>query len=227
MYAVAPPDGLPDLWTHRVSGAGVDRGLTFRCRWMEVGAAESCLAGDQGAYLPHALDVLAAARAWAAPKSGAVGAVITIREGRRTDHEALLALWTGLGDYHRSIERIRPLRWALRPTETRLRLLQETWSDPSRRGVFVAEGEDGLVGFVRVSLSEKGPCPAAIDTLFVTGPRRGQRIGTRLLERALTWCRERGAAEVSVEFIAPNEPARAFYERAGFQPLLVTHVRRL
>lgn len=51
VFHLQAPAGLPDAWEHIVSDGEDDKGLRFRCRWMEVSAAARILAGDQGLYL--------------------------------------------------------------------------------------------------------------------------------------------------------------------------------
>jgi len=150
-----------------------------------------------------------------------------VREATPGDTDTLLSLWTALVDYHKSIERVRPTRWLGSVGETLRPLLEQVWAAPDRHTIFVAEIVGDVVGFVRVSLTEDRPCPARIDTLFVAEGFRGRRVGTRLLDCAYAWCRQRRAEEVAVAFIAPNDLAREFYDRAGFQPLLATYIRRL
>jgi 8-oxo-dGTP diphosphatase len=43
---------LPDTWEHRVLGRGEDRGMCFRCFWMDMQTAARVLVGGQGLYLP-------------------------------------------------------------------------------------------------------------------------------------------------------------------------------
>lgn len=150
-----------------------------------------------------------------------------VREATPGDTDTLLSLWTALVNYHKSIERVRPARWLGPVGETLRPLLAQVWAAPDRHAIFVAEIAGDVVGFVRVSLTDDGPCPAHIDTLFVVEGCRGRRVGTRLLDCAFAWCRQRRAEEVAVEFIAPNDLAREFYDHAGFQPLLTTYIRRL
>ena len=62
-----------------------------------------------------------------------------------------------------------------------------------------------------------------IAGLAVVKDRRGQGIGTRLLEAALAYGREHGYDRVRLEVIGTNTSAIQLYERLGFQPYL--HIR--
>ena len=41
-------DTLPDSWTHKVSGGGLDDGVTFHCYWLPLEGAEAKLSGSMG-----------------------------------------------------------------------------------------------------------------------------------------------------------------------------------
>jgi len=83
------------------------------------------------------------------------------------------------------------------------------------------------VGFMRAGLYEEGPVLAHIETLFVAEQHRGAGIARALVEVAERWCRERGADEVAIEFIARNDLAKHTYQRLGYRPFLVTYMKRL
>jgi ribosomal protein S18 acetylase RimI-like enzyme len=56
-----------------------------------------------------------------------------------------------------------------------------------------------------------------IDQMGVTPTRRGQGVGSLLMDRALEIGRNLGANTVSLGVAAFNEDARRFYERYGFR----------
>jgi GNAT superfamily N-acetyltransferase len=83
--------------------------------------------------------------------------------------------------------------------------------------------EDGkrLLGHVCVQLFEKIPNPvndepelhAYVTNLYVVPEMRGQGLGKRLLNKALSWCHARGTDAV----ILWSSPAsKSFYRRCGF-----------
>lgn len=159
-----------------------------------------------------------------------VPGVPVIRVATPNDEEAIVALWTGLLAYHRSIEQVWPSRWT-GPRESwrerLLELLRGVWRDQERQAVFVAVDAEAIIGFVRVGLHDDGPLPAHIETLFVAEEHRGAGVARALVEAAERWCLDHGADEVGVEFIARNEAAQWTYERLGYRPFLVTYTRRL
>jgi len=87
--------------------------------------------------------------------------------------------------------------------------------------VLVAEDAGALVGFVAF-----GPAhdPESfregdweIHNIHVEPSRHGQGIGRALFERAVSACREHGAAGVMLWVVKTNAAARAFYERLGMR----------
>jgi GNAT superfamily N-acetyltransferase len=63
---------------------------------------------------------------------------------------------------------------------------------------------------------------ATLESMYVRGEFRGRGVGSRLVERFLSWARERGAQRASVTAYAANNGAIRFYEREGFSPKNLT-----
>lgn len=78
----------------------------------------------------------------------------------------------------------------------------------------------GLVGFVGFSLErgdyERDAVRGTVSNLFVVPERRGEGIGTALLDEAERALRERGADRVALEALDDNDHARAFYAERGY-----------
>jgi GNAT superfamily N-acetyltransferase len=96
-------------------------------------------------------------------------------------------------------------------------------------GALLAEDGDQAVGLLSYAVTP-GLFHAAdsglIELLVVTGARRGEGIGRRLVETALRVFREGGCAEASVSTGAENETAQKLYVDAGLTEasvLLETH----
>jgi len=77
----------------------------------------------------------------------------------------------------------------------------------SRQDLWLAEDDDGALGFVEVA-------GATINKLFVAGHAAGRGVGSQLLHHALHMLRQRGYQEIVLE---STLNARSFYRRAGFQ----------
>jgi GNAT superfamily N-acetyltransferase len=82
--------------------------------------------------------------------------------------------------------------------------------------------EDGkrLLGHVCVQLFEKIPNPvnesevhAYVTNCYVLPESRNRKIGKRLLQKALSWCRAQGADAV---ILWPTTASKSFYRRCGF-----------
>jgi len=85
-----------------------------------------------------------------------------------------------------------------------------------------SEDEAGLVGFVGFSLErgdyERDAVRGTVSNLFVVPERRGEGVGTALLDEAERTLRERGADRVALEALADNDRARSFYAARGYDP---------
>ena len=92
------------------------------------------------------------------------------------------------------------------------------------------DGEDpvGLLSYAIVPGLFHTADSGLIELLVVTGARRGEGIGRRLVETVLGVFRDAGCAEASVSTGTENEVAQKAYYEAGFNEasvLLETHFR--
>ncbi|QWP74687.1 acetyltransferase [Lysobacter sp. K5869] len=120
---------------------------------------------------------------------------MTIRERRRDDHPALLDLW------ERSVRATHDFLSETDIAELRPQV-RDIYFDAVE--LWVYEDADGLAGFI-------GLADAQVEMLFLEPARRGQGIGTRLLDHARHL---RGALTVDVN--EHNPQAHGFYRRYGF-----------
>jgi GNAT superfamily N-acetyltransferase len=103
--------------------------------------------------------------------------------------------------------------------------LTKDLANPDR--LVLAAKSDGLVvghligGFQPASDMWLAPL-AILITMHVGGATRGQGVGSRLMERFVSWGRERGAGQLRVTAYTANEAAVRFYQRHGFAPLETT-----
>lgn len=106
--------------------------------------------------------------------------------------------------------------------------------EDERVQTFVAVDDDGqgLVGYTTVSYSAappvfaRGPV-AKVKDLYVEPGARGDGLGTRLLERAHEWGRERGCERAALSVHARNDAARSCYESMGYETRYVKMGRPL
>ena len=93
----------------------------------------------------------------------------------------------------------------------------------------VAEREDGLCGFIRISYGQGAPVAGCsnieISTLYIRPRQQSNGLGKALLEQGLAHVRAAGAASVWLTTNAENAPAIAFYLKHGFEKVGTTHFR--
>jgi ribosomal protein S18 acetylase RimI-like enzyme len=86
--------------------------------------------------------------------------------------------------------------------------------------MLVLQQEDRVVGYLQLSfipgLSRRGMLRGHIEAVRIAGDRRGQGLGTILLNRAIDECRARDCGLVQLTSDKQRLDARRFYERAGF-----------
>lgn len=86
--------------------------------------------------------------------------------------------------------------------------------------MLVLQQDDLVVGYLQLSfipgLSRRGMLRGHIEAVRIAGDRRGQGLGTILLEHAIDECRRRGCGLVQLTSDKQRSDARRFYERVGF-----------
>jgi GNAT superfamily N-acetyltransferase len=101
-------------------------------------------------------------------------------------------------------------------------------ASPISGALLALDGEDpvGLLSYAIVPGLVHSADSGLIELLVVTGTRRGEGIGRRLVETALRVFRDAGCAEASVSTGTENEAAQKIYCDAGLTEasvLLETH----
>ena len=82
--------------------------------------------------------------------------------------------------------------------------------------LIAASREDGeIVGYLSMQC-ELPHRIAQVQDLIVSRPYRGNGIGSRLLNVARSWARERDLAQMTIELQTKNFPGIAFCQAAGF-----------
>lgn len=106
-----------------------------------------------------------------------------------------------------AIERVSfPLPWG------RAAFLSELINPFSRPFVAVQGGE--VVGYMVLWIQGE---TLHLANIAVRPDKRGQGIGTRLMEEALAVARQLGSERITLEVRVSNLPARRFYEKLGFR----------
>ena len=123
---------------------------------------------------------------------------------------------------------LREAHWADVPALAALETVlfaHDAWSEPTwwaelagrpRRDYVVLTDDEGLLGCAGL---DHGGDVADVMTVAVAPRARGRGLGGLLLAELERRAAARGAASVMLEVRADNAPARALYERAGYQVL--------
>ncbi len=82
-------------------------------------------------------------------------------------------------------------------------------------GIFVAEAEGRVVGYVSTRLDRESG-QGRIPNLAVSAESRGLGVGRRLIEHALAYFRQEGLAYAVIETMAQNEIGQHLYPSCGF-----------
>lgn len=93
------------------------------------------------------------------------------------------------------------------------------------RKIFVAEGENGgFLGYIFVgegSSMMSGVTHGFIYDIFVKEEFRGRGIGTKLIEKAESYCRQRGYSRIMLMVSPNNQSAVGLYAKIGFKAIHV------
>jgi len=148
---------------------------------------------------------------------------ITIRDAEAHDYDALCALTGQVDAQHRDNlpDRFQKPRGPVRERDYILNLLSD-----ENVGLFVAEVDGKVVGFVHVAIRETSPIPifvprryGVIDTIAVDADLRLAGIGRALMDSAHKWALDKGASAVELNVYEFNEGALSFYHALGYEPV--------
>ncbi|HEY4008526.1 MAG TPA: GNAT family N-acetyltransferase [Acidobacteriaceae bacterium] len=87
------------------------------------------------------------------------------------------------------------------------------------RVAIVAEQSDEIIGFIAGHLTTRYKCDGELEWINVSTDHRGQGVASELLRNLAEWFVENDAHRVCVDVQPRNADARAFYVRAGAEPL--------
>src|SRR5262249_49485312 len=148
-----------------------------------------------------------------APVKHAAGGVVTVRRAARDDLPHIVAMLHDDGLGKRREDPSLPL-------DARYIAAFERLDGDDDHRMLVLQDGDRVVGYLQLSfipgLSRRGMLRGHIEAVRIAGNRRGQGLGTILLEHAIDECRARGCGLVQLTSDKKRLDARRFYERAGF-----------
>jgi GNAT superfamily N-acetyltransferase len=142
----------------------------------------------------------------------------TVREGRDTDVDVVVAMVRELAEYERAADQVR-----LTPEQLHRALFAGAAPDGSPAAyLLVAEEGDVPVGFALWFLSFstwEGVHGIHLEDLYVRPEHRGSGAGRALLGALARIAHDRGYARVEWSVLDWNAPAIGFYRRIGATPM--------
>ena len=127
----------------------------------------------------------------------------------------IVDMWIGLADGQR--DHSSHLKAEANREQIRESILRHVVGD----SVLVAD-TGRIVGFVMFTTESaqyvQDRSRGVIENLYVRPGRRGQGIGSALLGTAEGRLRDAGVDVIALEVMAPNDDARRFYRRHGYEP---------
>jgi ribosomal protein S18 acetylase RimI-like enzyme len=159
---------------------------------------------------------------------------ITIRPTLPQDADSITRIYLESADYHASLD---PERYWVPEVEAIAARYREGRQHPPGAGgealTLVAELGGDIAGFVDARITHS-PDPMHREMIYchvveiaVRRRHQGQGVGGRLLRAAEDWGREQGAELASLEYLAANTRASAFYQRSGYRAAAITAIKRL
>jgi GNAT superfamily N-acetyltransferase len=137
----------------------------------------------------------------------------SVRPYRPADHRACRSLWAELTEYHRDLYDD-PTLGGPDPGAG----FEEYMTRLDLTGLWVADHrEDGVVGLVGLLLKGRA---GEVEPVIVTQRRRGQGIGTALLNHVAQEARRRGLTRLTVSPLSRNEMGLRCLHAAGYRVLL-------
>ena len=152
---------------------------------------------------------------------------ISIREYKEEDKETVVKLFENLVDFLISIDPTKRLR---KLPKYGYITLQKTLEDVSKQdGVFyVAVANNTIVGFIAVILPGYSEYEAfavypvkrgRIIELYVDSAYREKGVGTKLMQAAEKYLKDKGCEFIRLVVLVPNVNAHNFYKKLGFEDL--------
>jgi ribosomal protein S18 acetylase RimI-like enzyme len=161
---------------------------------------------------------------------------VTIRLAGAPDLEALFKLYVDFHEFHvRGVpDRLLSLGEPEAYDCSKLYANLEKIISHDDSALFVAKVAGQVLGFVEIYVRQDEPNPARVSrtyghlqSLMVDEGFRRRGVGTRLVEAAEQWAREKGAAEMQLDTWEFAAGSLEFYEHSGYRTLRRTLVREL
>ena len=79
--------------------------------------------------------------------------------------------------------------------------------------VFAAKEDSEFIGYCIASLKDQ---TGEIDSIYISPVHRNEKIGEKLIEKAESWLKQKGAIKILVCVAEGNESAIGFYHKKGY-----------
>ena len=148
-----------------------------------------------------------------------------IRPFRPKDKDQIISLMREFGDY---LEKLDAMGRTQFTKDGSLYFTDKLLSEVRNKNgqIFVAEEHGKIIGFIggiiarqtEEELMEAKPAiPGVINEFFVTSQSRRLGIGLKLMKKIEEYFKQRGFTLVRLDVFAPNQIARNFYQKHGYQ----------
>jgi phosphinothricin acetyltransferase len=132
-----------------------------------------------------------------------------IRAYRKADYKACRALWIELMEYHQKL-----YNFPVPAEEYPGKGFDDYLKDPTRKGTWVAEAGDEVVGFI--SLLASDDVRSEVEPFIVSECYRGQGIGRRLINRAIQEAEKLDSVLLTIKPGARNTESITKFVHFGF-----------
>lgn len=146
----------------------------------------------------------------------------TIREARRQDVGAIVALWKEMMAFHEAYDaRFRFAADAPKDFQNHLTAILRSRS----ARVLVAQAGDRVIGYIMGEIQPRKPIyPAGkyafISDICVTQEHRRSGVGRALVQNLMEWFRQQGVTAIELFVAEANPISLAFWQAMGFKDYL-------
>lgn len=144
-----------------------------------------------------------------------------VREATEQDLDILLEFEQGI------VSSERPFNETLKEGEIHYYDLHALILSPDANLVVVEENNEIIAsGYALIKQSEKNYNNfkeyGYLGFMFVKPEHRGKGVNQLIVDTLITWVKDKGISEIRLDVYDQNESAVKAYEKAGFEPLLLT-----
>ena len=150
---------------------------------------------------------------------------LKIREFENKDRKEIIILMKEFGDYLEEIDQMGRTDFASdSATYFTNKFIKEARAKNGK--IFICEEQNKIIGFIsgyiHVQLKDelmeqKRAKPGIISEFFITGTQRRAGVGSKLLKALEDYFKKKGCTIVRLDVFAPNQIARNFYSKHGYQ----------